>query len=296
MPTLPSTIIAPSFGEQVCNWLSEVHLQFEVKANRAFTTHIEIKNSNGRSLNILLTDLENWQKAGSFENWQIEINDLLNQRTKGEQWVVIWEDYWVKKPYIVKSRLSAMLGISQKIAARLTQVRRIDQETAFQFLEKNHLNGSVSSKTRYGLFLPKRYFRVLKKDFEHNIESDEMLVAVATFSAPRVFAREDGPFRSFELLRFASLLGTNVSGGLDKLLTAFVREKEPDDIMTYADREWSEGAGYERLGFERISETQPMPFYMSVNEMSRTTTSNPDKIVVYNAGSIKFVKTFKLSD
>ncbi|MCF0063179.1 hypothetical protein MUK70_06585 [Dyadobacter chenwenxiniae] len=293
MPTLPPPIIALSFREQVCKWLSEMHLQFGVKLNGAFTAHIEIENNNGRSLNIVLIDLENWLQNGSSESWHTVINDLLHRRNNGETWVMIWEDYWIKKPEIVKSRLSAMLGISQKIAARLTQVRRIDQETASQFLAKNHLNASVSSKTRFGLFLPKQYFRVLDPDFEWDREADELLVAVATFSAPRVFAREDGPFRSFEMLRFASLINTNVSGGMDKLLTAFARAKSPDDIMTYADREWSEGAGYVKIGFKRISETLPMEFYLSAKNPERTSTPAPDSVVIYNAGSIKFVKTIK---
>ncbi|WP_157486863.1 hypothetical protein [Dyadobacter alkalitolerans] len=291
-----SPIITQFFSEQVCKWLSEIHLPYEIRLETAFTTHIEIRNDNGRWLNLVLVNLQDWQKSGSPDNWQLEFSELINRRKNGEKRVLIWEDYWLTKPQVIKSRLSAMLGISQKIAARLTQVRRIDQETASQFLEKNHLNASVSSKTRFGLFLPKRYFRVLKSDFECGRESEELLVAVATFSAPRVFAREDGPFRSFELLRFASLLGTNVSGGLDKLLTAFVREKNPDDIMTYADREWSEGAGYEKLGFERISETQPMQFYLFPEDMTRTTRSSLGAIAIYNAGSIKFVKTYKLPE
>ncbi|MCF2497672.1 hypothetical protein [Dyadobacter chenhuakuii] len=296
MPVPSSPIITQSFSEQVCKWLSGIHLPYEINLETAFATHIEIRNDNGRSLNIVLVNLEDWQKSGSPDNWQLEFCDLINRRETGEKRVLIWEDYWLKKPQVVKSRISAMFGISQKIAARLTQVRRIDQETASHFLEKNHLNASVSAKTRFGLFLPKRYFRVLKSDFECDRESEELLVAVATFSAPRVFPREDGPFRSFELLRFASLLGTNISGGLDKLLMAFVREKNPDDIMTYADREWSEGAGYEKIGFERISETHPMQFYLSPEDMTRTTKSSLGAIAIYNAGSIKFVKTYKLPD
>lgn len=271
-----------------------MQLQFEVGQAGHFTTYIYIKPDNAPTLNIVLIPLQSWLDAGSFERWQNEINVRFYNREMGRKYVMIWEDYWIKNERIVKSRLNAMLGNSQKIAARLTQARRIDRESTVQFLEENHLNGSVTSKTRYGLFLPKRYFRVLDIDFNADRNADELLVAVATFSAPRVFPRADGPFRSFEMLRFASLLHTNVAGGLDKLLTAFAREKNPDDIMTYADREWSDGAGYLKLGFERISETPPVPFYLSKNEMVRSSTGNVGDMAIYNAGSIKFVKTFKL--
>lgn len=42
-----------------------------------------------------------------------------------------------------------------------------------------------------------------------------------------------------------------ISGGMGKILKAFVNEVNPDDIMSYADLEWSEGSVYERLGFEK---------------------------------------------
>ncbi|SKB86551.1 hypothetical protein [Dyadobacter psychrophilus] len=293
MPTPLPPIQMSSFQEQVCKWLTETRLQFEVTHLEYFTTRIAVLRDKAPTLTLALISLENWLEAGSPDRWQDEINAMRATREKSLKCVVIWEDYWIRKESIVKSRLNAMLGNSQKIAARLTQVRRIDQESSVQFLEKNHLNGSVTSKTRYGLFLPKRYFRVLNEAFEYDRQLEELLVAVSTFSAPRVFTRDDGPFRSFEMLRFASLLHTNVSGGLDKLLTAFAREKNPDDIMTYADLEWSDGAGYAKLGFERISETPPMPVYLSKNEMMRSTKRTADDIAIYNAGSTKFVKTYK---
>lgn len=293
MPTLLPSIHMPAFQEQIRNWLTEMQLQFEVINHGHFSTHISIEKGQVPALVLVLISVGSWLEYGSFESWQEEISSVRAMRKSSMQCVVIWEDYWAKNEPIVKSRVNAMLGNSQKIAARLTQVRRIDQESAARFLDRNHLNGSVTSKTRYGLFLPKRYFRVLNDAFEYDRHTEELLVAVATFSAPRVFARADGPFRSFELLRFASLLHTNVSGGLDKLLTAFVREKNPDDIMTYADREWSEGAGYVKLGFERISETAPMQFFLAVTEMERTSRRDPSNVAIYNAGSIKFVKTYK---
>ena len=36
---------------------------------------------------------------------------------------------------------------------------------------------------------------------------------------------------------------------MGKLLKAFVREVGPDDVMSYADLEWTDGEVYDRLGF-----------------------------------------------
>ena len=57
--------------------------------------------------------------------------------------------------------------------------------------------------------------------------------------------------RSFEWIRFASLRGLRVIGGMGKLLDAFVQEHKPDDVMTYVDAAESDGSAYKELGFEQ---------------------------------------------
>ncbi|MCE7064884.1 hypothetical protein [Dyadobacter sp. CY326] len=295
MQSAITSMSSEAFKQQFCNWLEAMHLQFaQVQNVGELATELAVFKDGTLLMNIMLITLADWQHVQA-QMWQLTVDKAILLRERGTRCVIVWEDYWLKNPAIVQSRLNAMLGKSQKIPARLTQVRRIDQADAADFLQTNHLNGSVSAKSRYGLFLPKRYFRVIGNDFQFDDEADELLVAVATFSAPRVFQRVEGPFRSFEMVRFASLLHTNVSGGLDKLLTAFTREKNPDDLMTYADLEWSEGAGYAKLGFARISQTAPMTFILDLKNMTRhakTADLDPNATIsVQNAGSIKFVKT-----
>ncbi len=53
--------------------------------------------------------------------------------------------------------------------------------------------------------------------------------------------RSKNPYRSYEMVRFANVTGVTVTGGLSKLIKAFAEEVKPDDIMTYVDREWSDG-------------------------------------------------------
>ncbi|MGG7666656.1 hypothetical protein [Dyadobacter sp. BHUBP1] len=249
--------------------------------------------------------LATWQKEG-HESLLNQLKECLGAfRSVGIPAVVIWEDYWLSRKSIVQSRLAAMLGQSTKIPARLALARRIDNATTAQFLETNHLNGSTMSKFRYGLFLPKRYYRVLPEGFLFNASADELLVAVATFSNARIFEQNDEPFRSHELIRFASLLGTNVVGALDKLLNAFIRDKSPDDIMTYADLEWSDGRSYKRLGFEERGNMPPRKAYVDVTHMRRVRTREQtyqadgrppvEYLTVYNLGSIKYVRDIKIN-
>jgi hypothetical protein len=101
-------------------------------------------------------------------------------------------------------------------------------------------------------------------------------------------------------VRFANLLETVVVGGLDKLLKAFEQDRQPDDIMTYADLDWSEGKSYHRLGFEAISDTKPHYFRLDTTTLTRSVLTDfstvkdlkndSGAILIKNSGSRKFVR------
>jgi hypothetical protein len=56
--------------------------------------------------------------------------------------------------------------------------------------------------------------------------------------------------RSFEWIRYASLKGFRVVGGMGKLMQAFVDDLQPDDIMTYVRSQESDGDAFRALGFD----------------------------------------------
>jgi hypothetical protein len=238
----------------------------------------------------------------------------LSEQFTAEGWrlIHVWEDVWQQQPALVMARLRALAGQSERIPARLTVARRIDRPTAEGFLTNNHLQVTVNSKYKYGLFLPQRYFRVLSPAMRQEVpaETSDLLVAVATFSHPRRISREGVMYQSFEMVRFANQHACTVVGGLDKLLKAFSKERTRDapgavDIMTYADRDWSDGRSYERLGFRRTERTEPQPFWVRPGEWvryypHRLPPGVPEDqlaaqgyVPVYNAGSIKFVKVIE---
>jgi len=79
-------------------------------------------------------------------------------------------------------------------------------------------------------------------------------VAVATFSNARRWQKGGRTVSSYEWIRYASLEGCRVTGGMGKLLQAFIDDVHPDDIMTYADLSWPDGGEvYKTLGFEEES-------------------------------------------
>jgi len=295
------------FSEQLCNWLTSISFACSIAYEADFALPVaQITSGEKVVMKVIPVDLLTWKMVHQ-EGLLTRLTEYLEMSRKdGIPTVVIWEDYWLARKSIVQSRLAAMLGVSAKIPARLTLARRIDNAATAQFLEANHLNGSTVSKFRYGLFLPRAYYRVLPEGFVFDPSADELLVAVATFSNARIFEQSGQPFRSHELIRFASLAGTNVVGALDKLLNAFIREKSPDDIMTYADLEWSDGRSYKRLGFEERGSMPPRKAHVDGTTMRRLRTradaphsgDQPpaDFLTVYNLGSIKYVKDTKMDE
>lgn len=174
--------------------------------------------------------------------------------------VVITEDRWRRQGEMMRARLLAHLDVFIPMYARNCEVRKIDKETAAAFLSVNHSYGDAACRYRYGLYL-KRY---TGKSFEAAMNDNRVepgsLVAVATFSNARKWQKGDKTIRSYEWTRYASLPGVRISGGMGKMLQAFIQDQHPDDIMSYADLEWSEGAVYEQLGFALEGRKEPVLF------------------------------------
>ena len=178
--------------------------------------------------------------------------------------VIISEDIWNRNPEMSKGRLLAHLEIFIPVFARNCEVRRIDKSTAGKFLSHSHTYGDAACRYRYGLFLKRHTGHIAEMVAEipslsRTVGSSD-LVAVATFSNARKWVKGDRIIRSYEWTRYASLPGVRVSGGMGKLLKAFIRDVGPDDIMSYADLEWSEGKVYETLGFQTEQEKEAVDF------------------------------------
>jgi len=66
----------------------------------------------------------------------------------------------------------------------------------------------------------------------------------------------------WELNRFCTHLEFVISGIAGKLLEHFKKNYNWKEIFSYADRRWSNGNLYEKLGFELIASTQPNYWYV----------------------------------
>jgi len=157
----------------------------------------------------------------------------------GYRLIHIFEDEWLFKQEIVKSRLNNVLGVSKKIPARKCIIKYVDNKTKKEFLEKNHIQGSSKSKVDIGLFF-----------------GDE-LVSIMTFGKRPVLNKHE-----WELIRFCNKLNVSIVGGASKLFKFFIKNHKPNEIVSYADRRWSEGNLYKKLDFSHIHNTKPNYFYV----------------------------------
>jgi len=194
--------------------------------------------------------------------------DLINlqrlYQADNIQLVQLWEDIWLTRPGQVLSRISSLLGRNKKVHGRKTKVRTITQPEADNFLNRFHLQGSVKARHRYAL------------------ETAGEMVAVALFSGKRNMTRKRSDYISVELMRFANAAGITVQGGLSKLIKHLINALSPDDVMTYADLDWSYGKGYTKLGFELTEQSPPAEIWLSCETMTRYFPHRlPDEAKVY---------------
>ena len=202
------------------------------------------------------------EEAG--EQAQRVAEQLRELSAEGHRPIIVTEDRWRRQPGMMRARLLAHLEVFTPMFARNCEVRKIDKKTAAAFLNENHSYGDAACRDRYGwyLYTGKRgeispLASLGRNDSEGAVESGDgkdyvapgTLVAVATFSNARKWQKGEKTIRSYEWTRYASLPGVRINGGMGKMLKAFIKEVQPDDIMSYADLEWSEGAVYEQLGF-----------------------------------------------
>ena len=159
-------------------------------------------------------------------------------RDRGVRVFHVWEDDWAHRQDVVKSQVRHVLGLAEtRVHARRCSVREVGTKLCRGFLDANHVQGHAASSVKLGLF------------------DGERLVSVMTFD--RYEGRKKMGEGEYNLNRFCCLMGHSVPGAASKLLARFVSEMRPTRIISYADRDWSAGGLYERLGFRLVGATPP---------------------------------------
>jgi len=201
---------------------------------------------DGLEIDVYLPDLKigfefnglYWHSEEWKDKWY-HINKTNYFKERGIRIIHIWEDDWDHKREIVKSQIRNWLSLTEgKIFARKCYVKEIvDSKIATNFLEENHIQGRVNSSLKLGLYY------------------GEELVSLMTFD--HYEGRNKMEAGGWNINRFCNKINHNVIGGASKLFKYFIKNYDTKRVISYADRDWSEGNLYEKLGFEKVSESNP---------------------------------------
>jgi len=201
---------------------------------------------DGKELDIYIPDLNlalecngiYWHsdRMGKGKNYHLGKSTACAERKI--RLIHIFENEWVLKKSIVKSRLRNMLGISDRVYARSCLIKPIDNKDKDAFLIESHIQGTCPASVNLGLYL-----------------GDE-LVALMTFGKSRFSKKYE-----WELIRYCNKLGLSVVGGASRLFKRFIKLYDPGSIVSYSDKRWNTGDLYGILGFSHHHTSPPSYWY-----------------------------------
>jgi len=198
--------------------------------------------------------------SNEYKEKQYHLNKTNHFKNKGIRIIHIWEDDWDLKTDIIKSQIKNWLGLTEnKIYARKCQVKEVtDIKIVREFLDSNHIQGFVNSSKKYGLF--------------YNNE----LVSLMIFD--HFEGRNRMTDNEWNLSRFCNKINTNVVGGASKLFKFFINTNNPKRVISYADKDWSNGSLYYNLGFNNIYDTNVDYKYLIENKRTHKSKYRKSKL------------------
>lgn len=226
-----------TFENKICQFLDDLGIDYErrtykILKNREIDIYIPSKNIAIEINGIYWHSEIGGKKDKNYHSLKTKECEKHNIKL-----FHIFSTELVYKEDIWKSVILDSLGIHKKIiGARNTVVKDISYPEAEKFCEENHLQGSSKTNINYGLF------------------HDDELVSVMTFSKARLTTAD------WELQRFCNKLNYKIHGSASKLLKRFTKEHH-GKIVSYANRRWSQGNLYEKLGFSFVHDSNPNYFY-----------------------------------
>lgn len=177
---------------------------------------------------------EYWHSYNAGKDRNYHHNKYEWCKSQGITLLTIFEHEWLYKRAKIESIIRNKLGMSVKIGARQTACKKISSSDARKFHEDNHINGYINSSLNYGLFYK------------------DQLIMCMSFSKSRFDKRYQ-----YEITRMSSLIGHTVVGGISKI----IKHANIKSIMTYVDKRFGDGNGYDKVGFSFIGNTPPNYWY-----------------------------------
>ena len=204
---------------------------------------------NGMEIDIFIPPLKlgieynglRWHSEEFGKDHRYHLDKLNKCNEKGIRLIQIFEDEWINHREICESKLKQICGLNTnpKIYARKCEIREISDKTeAYEFLDKNHIQGRTVCTIALGAY------------YQNN------LVGVMTFKKEK-----EG---YWDLNRFATDINYQCVGIGGKLFKYFTRNYPFIEIKSFADRRWTTDPTnnlYTKLGCELDSFVPPTYWY-----------------------------------
>ena len=232
-------LINKGFSNAEKDLVSELKKDFSLIQN-------DRKILDGKELDILVPDKKiaiefngvYWHSELQGKNNNYHLDKTKKCEEKGIQLIQVFDTEWLEKRDIVLSIIREKLGKFQtKVFARDTVIKEIDKKMKKEFLEENHLQGNDTSSKMIGLF--------------KNAE----LLSIMTFGI------RDNTKNQYEMYSFCNKKDNIIVGGALKLWKYFIKMYNPEFVIVYDDKRYSDGSFYETIGFIKKDDSPPVPWY-----------------------------------
>jgi hypothetical protein len=183
------------------------------------------------------------EKIGKKDR-RFHLNKSVLMKEKEYKLYHIFEDEWLDKSEIIKSKLLQIFNIKENkkiIHARKCNLLELTTREKSDFLEKNHLQGNDKSNIYIGAII------------------NNEIVAVMTFDSKRSMSKKTSD-DEYELNRFCTDRDKIITGIASRMLKYFIKNYKPKKIITFADTRWTPDENnniYNKLNFNYIGAIKP---------------------------------------
>jgi hypothetical protein len=187
-----------------------------------------------------------WHSEKVGRGNKYHLHKTIECEKKGIQLIHVFDDEYKDNKEMVLSKLAHLCGVGQtiKIAARKCVLKEVTNDLYQNFMRENHLQGAAPASIRIGLYF------------------EGKLISILGISKSRsIFKQGNKDSGEWELVRFATHKSYHCVGGLGKMIAWFKANVPFTRLMTFADRRWSIGKGYEAVGFSKVGVTDPGYWY-----------------------------------
>lgn len=226
------------YEDEIVNYLKYLRVKNIIRNTRKIIAPKELDiylpdYKLGIEFNGLYWHSDKWQN----DNACLEKHNLA--LSKNIKLLQFYEDEWIFKKEICKSIIRNNLNLNIKIYARNCIFKKIPTNQGKEFVNNNHIHGSVNGGNYYGLYYKNDLIQVIqlgKSRFDNK--------------------------KTTEVIRMCSKIGFSVVGGFSKIL----KNIPYDYLISYVDKRFFNGIGYNKCGWKFIKDCSPNYYYIVNNQ------------------------------